>query len=121
MPTYQYRCTACSEPLEAVQSFTDPPLVDCPVCGGTLRKVFSTVGVVFKGSGFYQTDSRPAPKSESSTKDGEAKAPASGDKAGKDGKAADKPAEKSGEKSGEKKSDKPSNKAGAGSGSPRVA
>ena len=64
MPTYQYRCTACSEPLEAVQSFTDPPLVDCPVCGGILRKVFSTVGVVFKGSGWYKTDSRAAASSD---------------------------------------------------------
>lgn len=58
MPTYQYACTACGEPLEAVQSFTDPPLTDCPACGGALRKVFSAVGVVFKGSGFYKTDSR---------------------------------------------------------------
>ena len=58
MPTYQYACTACDERLEAVQSFTDAPLTDCPACGGTLRKVFSAVGVVFKGSGFYKTDSR---------------------------------------------------------------
>ncbi len=58
MPTYQYACTACDERLEAVQSFTDAPLVECPACGGTLRKVFSAVGVVFKGSGFYKTDSR---------------------------------------------------------------
>ena len=58
MPTYQYACTACDERLEAVQSFTDAPLTECPVCGGTLRKVFSAVGVVFKGSGFYKTDSR---------------------------------------------------------------
>ena len=58
MPTYQYACTACDERLEAVQSFTDAPLTECPVCGGMLRKVFSAVGVVFKGSGFYKTDSR---------------------------------------------------------------
>ena len=58
MPTYQYACTACDERLEAVQSFTDAPLTECPACGGTLRKVFSAVGVVFKGSGFYKTDSR---------------------------------------------------------------
>ncbi len=58
MPTYQYACTACDERLEAVQSFTDAPLTECPVCSGTLRKVFSAVGVVFKGSGFYKTDSR---------------------------------------------------------------
>ena len=60
MPTYQYACTACSERLEAVQSFTDAPLTECPACGGALRKVFSAVGVVFKGSGFYKTDSRKA-------------------------------------------------------------
>ena len=58
MPTYQYACTACGEQLEAVQSFTDAPLTECPQCGGALRKVFSAVGVVFKGSGFYKTDSR---------------------------------------------------------------
>ncbi len=58
MPTYQYACTACDERLEAVQSFTDAPLTECPACSGTLRKVFSAVGVVFKGSGFYKTDSR---------------------------------------------------------------
>jgi putative FmdB family regulatory protein len=58
VPTYQYACTACGEQLEAVQSFTDDPLTECPVCGGALRKVFSAVGVVFKGSGFYKNDSR---------------------------------------------------------------
>src|SRR5207302_302068 len=58
VPTYQYTCTDCGEPLEAVQSFTDPALTACPACGGRLRKVFSAVGVVFKGSGFYRTDSR---------------------------------------------------------------
>ena len=60
MPTYQYACTACGEELEAVQSFSDPSLTECPACGGMLRKVFSAVGVVFKGSGFYKTDSRAA-------------------------------------------------------------
>ena len=58
MPTYQYRCTECGEDLEAVQKFSDAPLVTCPTCGGRLRKVFNAVGVVFKGSGFYRTDSR---------------------------------------------------------------
>ena len=58
MPTYQYQCTACGEGLEAVQKFTDDPLTECPACNGRLRKVFSAVGVVFKGSGFYRTDSR---------------------------------------------------------------
>ena len=58
MPTYQYTCTECGEPLEAVQKFSDEPLTVCPACGGRLRKVFSPVGIVFKGSGFYRTDSR---------------------------------------------------------------
>ena len=58
MPTYQYTCTECGEPVEAVQKFTDAPLTVCSACGGRLRKVFSPVGIVFKGSGFYRTDSR---------------------------------------------------------------
>ncbi|MCQ4080585.1 FmdB family transcriptional regulator [Streptomyces sp. RB6PN25] len=58
MPTYQYQCTECGEGLEAVQKFTDEALTVCPSCNGRLRKVFSAVGVVFKGSGFYRTDSR---------------------------------------------------------------
>jgi len=58
VPTYQYTCTECGEPLEAVQKFSDAPLAVCPACGGRLRKVFSAVGIVFKGSGFYRTDSR---------------------------------------------------------------
>ena len=65
MPTYEYACSACGERLEAVQRFTDAPLTECPSCGGTLRKLFSSVGVVFKGSGFYKTDSRS--RSSSST------------------------------------------------------
>jgi putative FmdB family regulatory protein len=58
MPTYQYRCTTCGHDLEAVQKFTDAALTECPNCAGSLRKVFNAVGVVFKGSGFYRTDSR---------------------------------------------------------------
>ena len=59
MPTYEYQCTQCSERLEAVQSFTDEALKECPSCGEpTLRKLFGNVGVVFKGSGFYRNDSR---------------------------------------------------------------
>jgi putative FmdB family regulatory protein len=63
MPTYQYRCTECGEDLEAVQKFSDPALTTCHTCGGQLRKVFNAVGVVFKGSGFYRTDSRNGSKS----------------------------------------------------------
>ena len=58
MPTYQYQCTDCGEPLEIQQSFTDDALTECPACGGRLRKVFNAVGVVFKGSGFYVNDSK---------------------------------------------------------------
>lgn len=58
MPTYQYRCTQCGRQLEVVQKFTDPALTECEVCSGALRKVYNAVGVVFKGSGFYRTDSR---------------------------------------------------------------
>jgi putative FmdB family regulatory protein len=58
MPTYEYACTECGERTEVVQPISDAPLTTCTVCGGRLRKVFSPVGIVFKGSGFYRTDSR---------------------------------------------------------------
>jgi putative FmdB family regulatory protein len=58
VPTYQYACTACDHRFDAVQSFSDASLTECPACSGLLRKVFSSVGIVFKGSGFYRTDSR---------------------------------------------------------------
>jgi putative FmdB family regulatory protein len=58
VPTYQYACTECGHQLEAVQSFSDPALTECPSCEGKLRKVFNSVGIVFKGSGFYRNDSR---------------------------------------------------------------
>jgi putative FmdB family regulatory protein len=84
VPTYQYACTACGHKLEAVQSFADEPLTECPSCEGRLRKQFSSVGVVFKGSGFYRNDSRTA-------------AGANKDGANKDGAAAkDAPAKDSG-------------------------
>jgi len=63
VPTYQYACNACGEGLEVVQKFTDDALTECPACGGDLRKVFSAVGIVFKGSGFYRNDSRGSGKS----------------------------------------------------------
>uniref|UniRef100_A0AAU2V8L6 FmdB family transcriptional regulator n=1 Tax=Streptomyces sp. NBC_00003 TaxID=2903608 RepID=A0AAU2V8L6_9ACTN len=65
MPTYQYQCTECGEGLEAVQKFTDDALTVCPNCDGRLKKVFSAVGIVFKGSGFYRNDSRGASSSSS--------------------------------------------------------
>jgi putative FmdB family regulatory protein len=58
VPTYQYACTECADQTEVVQRFTDDPLTVCGACGGRLRKVYSPVGIVFKGSGFYRTDSR---------------------------------------------------------------
>jgi putative FmdB family regulatory protein len=88
VPTYQYACTACDERLEVVQRFSDDPLTECSVCGGRLRKVFSPVGIVFKGSGFYRTDSRNGSNGASKTKDSQASGsssestkPASGDSA----------------------------------------
>ena len=75
MPTYQYACTECGHAFDQFQRFTDDALTVCPVCEGRLRKVFNAVGVVFKGSGFYRTDSRAADK------DG-AKAPAAESAAG---------------------------------------
>ncbi len=62
MPTYQYACTECGHTFDQFQRFTDDALTVCPVCEGRLRKVFNAVGVVFKGSGFYRTDSRAADK-----------------------------------------------------------
>ncbi|MBT2366865.1 FmdB family transcriptional regulator [Streptomyces sp. ISL-10] len=70
MPTYQYQCTACGEGLEAVQKFTDDALTVCPSCDGRLKKVFSAVGIVFKGSGFYRNDSRGASSSSSPASSG---------------------------------------------------
>ena len=78
MPTYEYACTECGNRIEVVQSISDAPLTTCTVCGGQLRKVFSPVGIVFKGSGFYRTDSRGKP----------AKADGDGDKAKKPADAA---------------------------------
>jgi len=62
MPTYEYRCADCGQHVEVVQSFSDEPLTECGACGGTLKKVFGSVGIVFKGSGFYKTDSRSGSK-----------------------------------------------------------
>jgi putative FmdB family regulatory protein len=67
VPTYAYRCTACEHALEVQQSFTDDALTVCPACEGRLRKVFSAVGVVFKGSGFYRNDARSGGKTTSRT------------------------------------------------------
>jgi putative FmdB family regulatory protein len=95
VPTYSYVCTECETPLEVQQSFSDDALTVCPTCEGRLRKVFSAVGVVFKGSGFYRTDSRAGSGSDSggdsggtSTKDGDAAAkPAAAKESGSAAKA----------------------------------
>jgi putative FmdB family regulatory protein len=69
VPTYQYVCTECGHDFETVQSFSDDALSVCPVCGGRLRKVFNSVGIVFKGSGFYRNDSREKTSSGAGKKD----------------------------------------------------
>jgi len=118
VPTYQYACTDCAERSEVVQKFTDEPLLVCSTCGGRLRKVFSPVGIVFKGSGFYRTDSRAGAKKDKvlngSAEKGSVGSSDSGGsaEAGKDG----------GSSSGDKKADKSaaavtsSSSSGSGSG-----
>ncbi|MGH3437128.1 MAG: FmdB family zinc ribbon protein [Sciscionella sp.] len=89
MPTYQYACKACDHRFEAVQSFTDSALTECPECSGTLRKLYGSVGVVFKGSGFYRNDSRAATGAKassgagSSSDKGDGKSDGKGDGKGK--------------------------------------
>ena len=68
MPTYEYECTSCGQHIEVFQRFTEDPLTICGVCGGALRKVFHPAGIVFKGSGFYATDSRKSSSSPGSGK-----------------------------------------------------
>jgi len=97
VPTYQYSCTECGHFFEQVQSFSDDALTECPECQGRLRKVFNAVGVVFKGSGFYRTDSRT-----STGADGSSGSNGSGDSGGASG-SSDKTSTSS-EKSSEKKS-----------------
>lgn len=67
VPTYQYECTSCQHAFELVQSFSDAPISECPECQNPVRKVYSNVGIVFKGSGFYKTDSRTKSESTSTT------------------------------------------------------
>lgn len=86
MPTYTYACTDCDNQLEVVQSFTADPLTECPQCQGRLRKVFHPVGVVFKGSGFYRTDSRSGGKSGSRPSTAESTSSEKDTKGGANGK-----------------------------------
>jgi putative FmdB family regulatory protein len=97
VPTYQYTCTDCGEPVEAVQKFTDDPLSVCAACGGRLRKVFSPVGIVFKGSGFYRTDSRNGSSSSAAAKDKQPSESSSASSA-----TSDKPADKKSSDKGDK-------------------
>lgn len=68
MPTYEYACTECGERTEMSQRIGDDPLKACPICGGAVKKLFHTAGIVFKGSGFYSTDSRSKPKKPAESK-----------------------------------------------------
>jgi putative FmdB family regulatory protein len=106
VPTYSYACTACEHHFDTVQKFTDSSLTDCPECSGPLRKLFSSVGIVFKGSGFYRTDSRASSPGEPSS-NGKSES-------GSNGKSELKPA-KSGSTSDSKSS--PDSKPGSGSAS----
>jgi putative FmdB family regulatory protein len=110
VPTYQYACTQCNHRFEAVQAFTDDSLTVCPECGGSLRKVYGSVGVVFKGSGFYRTDSRAGAISPAAGSEKAAGDKAGGDKAGGDKKVAASTGSDSG-------GSKPAATAGAGKGS----
>jgi putative FmdB family regulatory protein len=108
VPTYQYRCTECGGELEAVQKFTDDPLTVHDDCGGRLRKVFSPVGIVFKGSGFYRTDSRKGstasePASSSAAASGssaDSSSSGGGEKSGSGDKSSSSSSSSSGDKSG---------------------
>jgi putative FmdB family regulatory protein len=75
MPRYQYRCRSCGDELEVVQSIKDDPLTVCPSCSGALRKVFSPIGIAFKGSGFYRNDSRSASTKRDGVHEASEKAP----------------------------------------------
>jgi putative FmdB family regulatory protein len=78
VPTYEYACTMCDHTFEQVQSFSDASLTTCPDCGGALRKLYGAVGVVFKGSGFYRTDSRKAESASAPSSAGKAEGKAEG-------------------------------------------
>ena len=121
MPTYSYACTECDNRFDAVQAFTEDALTTCPQCSGRLRKLFNSVGVVFKGSGFYRTDSREASKSAVASDSGSSAGSSGSDKSGSDKSGSDKSgSDKSGsDKSGSEKksSDKPSSGSAAPSNS----
>jgi putative FmdB family regulatory protein len=112
VPTYEYACTDCGDKSEVVQRFSDDPLTICSQCGGRLRKVFSPVGIVFKGSGFYRNDSRNGSGASAAAKDGAGK-DSSGSKADSPGGSSSSESAKNGSAGGESSS----SKAGSSSGS----
>jgi putative FmdB family regulatory protein len=115
VPRYQYACTECDEQLEVHQSFADDALTVCPACQGRLRKVFNAVGVVFKGSGFYKTDSRQSASSANgSGKDSSSSTSSessTSDKGSAEKKSSDQGSGSSGDKSGSGSSSKSSSAA----------
>jgi putative FmdB family regulatory protein len=118
MPIYEYACTACGERTEAKQSFDDPPLEKCLVCGGKLRKLYSPVGIVFKGSGFYSTDKKGQKRGDGEKKDSEGTKPQDKKKTSSSGKSSSSSSEKSsGEKPSGTKSSSSKSGSGAGPGS----
>jgi putative FmdB family regulatory protein len=119
VPTYEYACTECGERLEAVQKFSDDPLTVCPACDGRLRKLFSPVGIVFKGSGFYRTDSRGSAATNGSAANGSPADSSSADSSSASEKSSGADAKPSGSDSGSSgttaKSEKKADKGGSGS------
>ena len=105
MPTYEYRCDNCAKNFDVVQSFTDDPLTECPTCGSPVRKVFGSVGIVFKGSGFYKTDSRSGGGTASVPSESSSSSTASGDSGS--GKDSGSDSGSSGKDSGSKESSSP--------------
>ncbi len=90
MPTYEYRCDSCEKNFDVVQSFHDDALTACPTCGSPVRKVFGNVGIVFKGSGFYKTDSRSGGAAKAAATDGSSTESTGSDSSGSDGSGSDK-------------------------------
>lgn len=118
MPTYVYACTQCGHQFEQVQAFTDPSLTECPNCAGQLRKVFNSVGIVFKGSGFYRNDSREKARSGASGETSSDKAAEKGSgKADQSGKGTDKAGPKTADKTAASSSSGSSGSSSSGSSS----
>jgi putative FmdB family regulatory protein len=116
MPTYEYTCKNCGEHLEVVQSFKDNALDECPACGGPLRKVFGNIGITFKGSGFYRTDSRSDGR-KGAQKTAEAAKPGEGAKSGDGAKTGEaKPGGDAAATGGSSKGEKSTSSSGSSSG-----